>query len=394
MILPNRTRPVATWAGAITLAAILLLGCSDSGSSTNASADGATCPKGTTIGFLGRFDGAEPAATSPTALGVQLAVDEFNAANPECQIALEVESGSGGATAAATAAQKLVASRQVLAVVGPQFSGDVEEAGPVLNTGGVPFVSATATRTDLSAQGWDMFHRVVGTNKTIGIGAANYMVKTLGAAKIAVIDDGTPYSIDLASTVTTALGASATAVGTITDAPGSVDDIVARLEGFGTEDAVYFAGYELKAAELLRQLRAANISSTFVGSDTLPSATFLEAAGENVEGVIATCLCAPLSEISKGEDFSSRFRASFPAADPNEDYAAEAFDATNLILATIAAGNHDRPSITNALSNITWEGITRSIQFNANGDVVDPVVWVSEVRGGSFRAIGSVNGNE
>jgi branched-chain amino acid transport system substrate-binding protein len=394
MINPLRTRPLAFAAGSIALAAVLLLGCSDSNSNANSSAAGAKCPEGTTIAFMGRFDEAEPVIASSTQLGAQLAVDEFNAANPECQVTLDVEAGSGGDAAATTAAKKIAASPQVLAVVGPQRSGDVEVAGPELNAGGVPFISATATRTDLSAQGWKMFHRVVGTNKTLGSAAAHYMTETLDAAKIAVIDDGTPYAADLATTVTNALGAKATVVGTITDDPGSIGAIVAKLTGFGTKDAVYFAGYELEAADLLHQLRSAGIGSTFVGSDTLPSATFLDSAGNDAEGVIATCLCAPLSKITAGEDFGKRFRAEFPNADPNDEYAAEAFDATNLILSTIAAGNHDRSSIANALSTTTWVGITRTINFDVNGDVVDPVVWVSEVRGGSFQPITSVTGNK
>ncbi len=388
-----RTRPLAIQFGAIAFTAALLLGCSDSSSNTNSSAAGATCPEGTSIAFMGRFDEAEPVIASSTQLGAQLAVDQFNAANPKCQVTLDVEAGSGGDAAATAAAKKIVASTRVLAVVGPQRSGDVEVAGPEFNTGGVPFVSATATRTDLSAQGWKVFHRVVGTNENLGIAAAHYMTETLAAVKIAVIDDGTPYAVDLASTITKELGAKATVVGTITEKQASVDAVVAQLSGFGANDAVYFAGYELEAADLLRQLRAASIGSTFVGSDTLPSATFLNAAGSDAEGVIATCLCVPLSKISEGEDFGKRFRAKFSSADPNDEYAAEAFDATNLILGTIAAGNHDRSSIANALSNTTWVGITRTINFDKNGEVVDPVVWVSEVRGGSFQPITSVTGN-
>jgi branched-chain amino acid transport system substrate-binding protein len=388
---PTRTQTVAVWAGAITIAAGLLLGCSDSKSSTKSTPTGATCAQGTTIAFMGRFDETDTSVASPTQLGAQLAVDEFNTANPKCQVTLDVQAGSGGETAAVAAAQKIVATPAVVAVVGPQRSGDVVVAGPVLNAGGVPFVSATATRTDLSAQGWTMFHRVVGTNANIGTGAATYMTDTLGASKIAVIDDGTPYSVDLAATVSKALGAKATVVGSISDDPASVTAIVSKLAGFGPNDAVYFAGYELKAANLLQQLRAAGITSTFVGADTLPSATFLDAAGKDAEGVIATCLCAPLSKISAGEDFGKRFKASFPNANPNQEYAAEAFDATNMILSTIASGNDSRSSIATALSTTTWDGITRNIRFDAKGDVVDPVVWVSKVQGGTFVAIGSVN---
>ncbi len=394
MTRPTRTHSAAIWAGAIAMTAGLLLGCSDSKSSTTSTPTGATCAQGTTIAFMGRFDEAGPAVESPTQLGAQLAVDEFNKANPKCQVTLDVQAGSGGETAAVAAAQKIVATPQVVAVVGPQRSGDVVVAGPVLNAGGVPFVSATATRTDLSSQGWNMFHRVVGTNANIGTGAAKYMTETLHASKIAVIDDGTPYSVDLASTVSKALGAKATVVDSITDDPASVTAIVSKLSGFGANDAVYFAGYELNAAQLLHQLRAAGVTSTFVGADTLPSVTFLNAAGSEAEGVIATCLCTPLSEISAGKDFGKRFKASFPNSDPNQEYAAESFDATNLILSTIAAGNDNRSTIAKALSTTTWDGITRNIRFDAKGDVVDPVVWVSKVRGGTFVAIGSVNTNK
>ena len=391
MIRPIPTRQMAIRIGAIACTAGLLLACSDSSSNARSTDAGATCPKGTAIAFMGRFDQSSSVAPSSTQLGAQLAVEEFNAANPGCQISLEVEAGSGGDAAVAATAQKIAARPQVLAVVGPQRSGDVEIAGPVFESSGIPFVSATATRTDLSAQGWKMFHRIVGTNTSLGTAAAHYMVDTLGAQRIAVIDDGTPYAADLAATVTTTLGSKATVRSTITDDPVSISDVVTELSGFGAGDAVYFAGYELEAAELLHQLRSAGIDSTFVGADTLPSATFLDAAGDDAEGVIATCLCAPLTKISEGDAFGTRFGARFPEGDPNDEYAAEAFDATNLILSTVAAGNHDRSSIANALSTTPWVGITRTISFDANGDVVDPEVWVSRVSNGSFEAIASVN---
>ena len=386
---PIRTRALALRFGAIAFAAGLLVGCSSSGSTVA----GATCPKGTSIAFMGRFDGVEAAQASPTERGAALAVDEFNAANPGCQITLDVHSGAGGADAAATAAQEIVAAPRVVAVVGPQFSGDVEKAGPVLDAGGVPFVSATATRTDLSARGWKMFHRIVGTNESLGTGAAHHALDTLNAGRIAVIDDGTPYSIDLAATVTRTLGDRASVVGGISDDPASIAAVVSELADFGPGDAVFFAGYERSAAALLHALRAAGNTSTFMGSDTLLSAAFLDAAGDEAEGVLATCQCAPLSKIAGGEDFATRFRASFPDVDPNDEYAAEAFDATNLILSTIAAGNHDRAALADALSSATWEGITRTIHFDTRGDVMDPVVWISEVRGGSFQPLLSVNGN-
>ena len=68
--------------------------------------------------------------------------------------------------------------------------------------------------------------------------------------------------------------------------------------------------------------------------------------------------------------------------------------AANLLQQMRTAGNESRWSIATALSTATWDGITRNIRFDAKGDVVDPVVWVSKVQGGTFVAIGSVNTNK
>lgn len=73
---------------------------------------------------------------------------------------------------------------------------------------------------------------------------------------------------------------------------------------------------------------------------------------------------------AEGDAFGTRFRARFPEGGPKDEYAEEAFDASNLILSAIAAGNHDRSSIASALSSTTWVGITRTISFDANGEVV------------------------
>jgi branched-chain amino acid transport system substrate-binding protein len=374
-------------AATLSVAIATLAGCSPASESTAS----ATCPEGLSVAFVGLFDQAPGESTSPAQLGANLAVAEFNAANPACQITLKVFGGDGGDAAAAVAAEQIVSNPEIVAVIGPQRSGEVLAAAPVLDFAGVPMVSATATRSDLSAQGWDTFHRVVGTNDNLDVGAALFIQQSLNATRVAVIDDGTPFATDLARIVTDALGADVDVVTTAAGDPASLDAVANQLASYGSDDVVYFAGYEMEAAALLKRLRTAGITASFIGPDTLPSDTFLAGAGADAEGVIATCLCTPLADLPTGEDFAKRFTTAFPDADPDIEYAVESFDATNVVLGAIAEGNVTRSKLNAALKATSWDGVTGSIEFDERGDVRNPRVWVTEVRNAAFVPLTSIN---
>ena len=84
-------------------------------------------------------------------------IDEFNAANPNCQIKYQQEDSQGDPAQAPAIAQKLVAQSDVIGVVGPAFSGETDASGPAYSEAGLVTVSPSATRVDLSTKGyWGM----------------------------------------------------------------------------------------------------------------------------------------------------------------------------------------------------------------------------------------------
>ena len=99
-------------------------------------------------------------------------------------------------------AQKMIADRNLVAVIGPATSGAVASASKALFAAGIAHISPSATRTSLT-QGSNKeatpgFFRVVPGDYIQGPTDANFMVDKLNAKKVVLIDFQEPYSVGLA----------------------------------------------------------------------------------------------------------------------------------------------------------------------------------------------------
>ena len=115
-----------------------------------------------------------------------------------------VEQGAGAAT---TVAQKFIADKKMVAIIGPSTSGAVAASSTAFAAAGLAHVSPSATRTSLTQtvdgkkEGTSSFFRVVPGDYVQGPTDANYMVKTLKVSKVAIMDFQEPYSVGLADAV-------------------------------------------------------------------------------------------------------------------------------------------------------------------------------------------------
>ena len=107
-----------------------------------------------------------------------------------------------GPAPAQTLAQKYVADKTVVAVVGPATSGAVAASSQVYRDAGLAHISPSATRTSLTKgaalEGTSAFFRVVPGDYIQGPSDANFMIKK-GAKNVVVIDFQEPYSQGLAN---------------------------------------------------------------------------------------------------------------------------------------------------------------------------------------------------
>jgi branched-chain amino acid transport system substrate-binding protein len=106
-----------------------------------------------------------------------------------------------GPAPAQALAQKFVADKNVVAILGPSTSGAVAASSQTYFQAGMAHVSPSATRTSLTQgsprEATSAFLRVVPGDYIQGPTDANYMIKTLKVKKVVLLDFQEPYSVGL-----------------------------------------------------------------------------------------------------------------------------------------------------------------------------------------------------
>ena len=112
-------------------------------------------------------------------------------------------------TVSPTTAQELVSNSQVMAVVGPAFSGATEAAEPTFSAANLATVSPSASDPILAQKGWHNFFRVVATDNAQGPADAQFVAKKLAAKSVYTVDDGSAYAHGLVTAFDTEANPSA-----------------------------------------------------------------------------------------------------------------------------------------------------------------------------------------
>ena len=154
------------------------------------------------IGWLSSLTGPLSSAALAENQGVQLAVDEINAAGGILgqKVELLTRDTAGDPTKAVNFAQQLVFSDKVHFIIGPVNSGEGLAAVPIIARAGVPNLVIGAVDELINPEKYPRAFRVINTNFQ-WINAANeYAIKTLKKSRVAVIGDTTGYGTSSAKT--------------------------------------------------------------------------------------------------------------------------------------------------------------------------------------------------
>jgi branched-chain amino acid transport system substrate-binding protein len=347
--------------------------------------EGGEAPETVKIAYQGPLTGDNAALGINMLCGIELAVQELNDAGeiPTLEI---VELDSQGAPDPAPAlANQAAGDPEVLAVVGPAFSGETAAAGPIYEEAGLPFISPSATNPDLSQNGWTNFFRTVATDATQGPVAAKYIAENLGATNVAVIDDSSEYGKGLADIVASSLEeAGATVVFRQGVEAGQQDysAIVGQVAQSGA-DAVFYGGYFSDAGLIRKQLvdnGAGDI--TFVSDDGAFDGGFIEVAGEEAaEGASVTFPGA--DPLSAPQEFLDAYGEVCDGAAPGA-FSIEAYQNTLLIGEALASGATTREAIRQFADDFSGELFGKNIEFTDDGDIAAQTFFIYTVEDGAF----------
>ena len=373
--------------GGVALAALIAgtAACNSSSSSTSSSSKGC----GYKIAFFGALTGSAANLGVNIEQGAELAVKQYNDKNGAGCITMAKFDSQGSPDVAPGVARQLIQDKKIIGIVGPAFSGESIAANPIFNEAGIPIITPSATNPVLATGGqpngtpWKIFHRAVANDGAQGPAAGNYIKSVLAAKKVYVVDDQSAYGAGLADQVKTTLGALVVgsdkvgADGKQTDFSGTVN----KVTGSGAT-ALFYGGYYQNAGLLRKQLTAAGWKGTLVAGDGVNDPGYIKSAGNAAaQGSVLTCPCAPASKA--GGTFDTDYKAAW-----NQDagtYSDVAYDAANMFLQGIKAGNTTTDKLNTYLSTIDYTGVANEYKFTSAGEL-DPSlikVWAFKVDNGA-----------
>ena len=340
----------------------------------NPAGDGkASCPP-LAIAMAGPLTGADAPFGDNVRDGAELAVEQHNAANPDCQVQLKTFDTEGDPQKATGVAPQIVDDASILGLVGPTWSGETKATGSAFDQAGLVALTPSATNPALSEQGWKTFFRGLSSDSVQGPSLANYLKNKLGVKKVCVVDDSTDAGVGQTRAIADTLGPIADPACRISVKKGDKDFSAAVTQiKDQTPDAVVFASYYTEGALLLQQLREAGYTGLFSGPDGLKDPQFIKAAGEAAKDAVLSCPCGPATG-----DFADQYTKAFGQAPGT--YSVEAYDAATILLKGIDSGAVTREALVDFVRTYDGQGVARKYQWTPTGELTSNLIWIYKVQ--------------
>ncbi|MFI2372821.1 branched-chain amino acid ABC transporter substrate-binding protein [Streptomyces sp. NPDC018833] len=286
--------------------------------------------------------------------GAQLAVDEINAKGGVLgrKLRLQVEDDACDPKTAVAAANKLVAADAAVSV-GGYCSGATLPTLPIFGKRNIPMVIPAANSNQLVGQHLKHVFLINGTGSQQAAAAVAWLGKD-GAKKVAVMDDNTSYSKDIADLTWAKLGTAGAPAKAAQEAvnPGESDyspNVTSVLKS--APDYIYWTGYYQEGGLLIRQFRQAGYKGKFLIGDGSVDPKLVDIAGaEHGEGVFATMTQTPQTTPG-AERWIAAYKKKF-GTDPGP-YSTQSYDAVRVAAEAVEkAGSTDGDKVTAALEDI------------------------------------------
>lgn len=367
---------------------LFLTGCASNQSS------GSTSSKDSIkIGWVGPLTGPTSTDGTLSRNAAQLAIEQFNkdgGVDGE-KVELVAEDDQGKPEEALKSVQKLINSDKVTGIVGGGYSGPMKTVTPKVQAAKVPMVVAYAVHPDIT-KGGDYVNRVIYTADVQGKAMADYAVNDLKKKNIAVLYVDIDYGISIYSAFkdeAKKLGANIVIEKPFKMGDKDFSSVLTAVKG-AKPDALYVVGYYNEAAGIVTQSKELGINAQFLGVDGFDSPKFLELGKENTQGATFTTSFYATDAREAVQNFVKAWHDKYKDSEPDM-LSSQSFDATEVILEAMKKAGTDRGKLAKAINETKdFEGTSGKISFNAQHEVVKPVIFMT-VKDGKFQYVKSLN---
>jgi len=349
---------------ALALVLIFVVGC---GGGT------ATGPKEITLGLTAPMTGDYAEYGTVFKNAAELAIEKINAqggVNGQ-KLKLVVGDSKADPKEAANIAQKFVSDASIIGVIGDFTSTAALAGAPIYQKGSLVQLSPTSSHPDFTKQGTYMFRNIV-TQEVEGPAVAEYAVNKLKKNRVAIVyikNDWGIVAYENFMKKAQALGAEILTVEPYLPEQGKDYSAIITKVKATNPDIIYLGMMYTDAALFAQQARKAGLNAPMIGTGSLYSDELIKLGGGAVEGMYLTCSFYPNDPRPEVQDFVKTYQQKYGKLPTM--FAAQAFDATNLIIQALKNGATDRKSLRDKLAEIKdFPGVTGKTSFNENRDVI------------------------
>ena len=319
---------------------------------------------------------------------IQLAVQEINEHGGINGRRIEaiIEDSKAEPKTGVSAVQKLVATDKVVAIVGDIVSSVTLAIAPICEKNQVILIAPTSSAPAITDAG-EFIYRVWPSDLSEGE-AVGQFAKEQGYMRAAIFHLNNDYGISISEIFSKNFQGDSTQV-ILTEAYSQdqtdFKPMITKIKN-KNPDVVYVAGYYGDVARILKQSKELSFEVQFLGVTAIEDEEFLRIAGEASEGIIY-----PLASgfnINSDNSSSNKFIQNFESKYGYKPGWVEAhcYDALMVIVESLrnSNGTYSGEDI-RAYINQTkkFDGVTGTIIFDENGDVIKPIVF-KQVRNGEF----------
>ncbi|SMB85617.1 branched-chain amino acid ABC transporter substrate-binding protein [Deinococcus hopiensis] len=344
------------------------------------------------IGVLAPVTGSISAIGLDVKRGAELAVAQRRAEFARMGITLETVllDDQGDATTGAAQVENAMKDPLLLGVIGPTKSGVSLKVGEMLarSTNPLPFISPASTNDDLTKNKWTFFFRMTSPDGAQADTAATYIAREIKAKSVFIVSDNQTFANGIAGVlgaelkqrrISTQLGAAN--VGDVKAQAALVERIKAAKP-----DLVFYAGLYDGGGPFIRALRAAGVTTSFMGGNGLDSPEFVRLAQGDAGGTRFITGFGPVQNYVNGQNYISDFQKAYNT--PPAVRSAFTYDSMNTMLNALANSYHSlrkvptRAQLISAVQSVnspTNRNVTGAIAFTPTGERRSSPMFVVEI---------------
>ncbi len=316
------------------------------------------------------------------------------------KVEIVIEDNESKAESAVSAATKLIAEDEVLAIVGPQSSKQAVPAGEVANNYETPMISPWSTNPNTTLDRPFVF-RAPFLDPFQGPVVANFITDEFGSKKAAVLYDvASDYPKGLAEFFKKAWEelhgeGSVVAYESFTTKDSDFSSQLSKIKDSGAE-VIFTPQYYNEVALIVQQAHQLGWDKPIIGSDSWGSAETVELCGEDCYGLFFSTHYAAAGATGATKEFIDRYNAKYGYVP--DDVSALTWDSLRIVQQAIETTGglsgdikEDRKKVRAAMEEIEeFDGITGQMTFTEEGDPIKCAVIVRISEKGAFEFYKSI----